>query len=253
MDDNFTFTPPDFTRVETPQGSGTYRYVATATGQVTLIDDPLVESDESFTLTLSTTTASKVTIATATHRVVIEDDDTYGLTVSVDAVSIAEGQTIEITVTTSVTPEPDSCVLEFPILLYIQLSGSASSPGDYTLTLRNGDPLETIRIPPCTSSVDSLLSLSAVHDTSTDPSETIVFTAVAREDVNIPQTPTTTTSDTVTISGTLVHGPTDVTVGAVTSSSVELSWEPPDYPEWWTLIIPSLSDMGIKYLVKSLG
>ena len=236
VDDNFTFTPPDFTRVETPQGSGTYRYVATATGQVTLIDDPLVESDESFTLTLSTTTAGKATIATSTHRVVIEDDDTYGLAVSVDALSIWEGHTREITVTTSVTPEPDSCVLEFPILFDLQFSGSASSPDDYTLTLSNGDPLETIRIPPCTSSVDSLLSLSAVHDTSTDPSETIVFTAVAREDVNIPQTPTTTTSDTVTISGTFVPGPTDVTVGAVSSSSVELNWEPPDYPEWWTLI-----------------
>ena len=199
VDDDFTFTGSDFTRVETPQGSGTYRYVATATGQVALIDDPLVESDESFTLTLSTTTATEATIATATHRVVIEDDDTYGLAVSVDTVSIVEGQTDDITVTASVTPEADSCVAGFPIILDIQLSGSATVADDYTHNFGDGgDTLPSIRIPPCTSSLEWTMSLAAVLDTSADPGETIVFTAVARTGDSLEE-PAASTPATVTI------------------------------------------------------
>ena len=169
VDDDFTFIASDFTRVETLHGSGTYRYVATATGQVTLIDDPLVESDESFTLTLSTTTTTEATIATATHRVVIEDDDTYGLAVSVDTVSIVEGQTDDITVTASVTPEADSCVAGFPIILDIQLSGSATATDDYTHDFGDGgSTLSSIRIPPCVDSVEWTMSFAAVLDMSSD-------------------------------------------------------------------------------------
>ena len=115
-----------------PQDSGTYRYVATATGQVALIDDPLVESDESFTLTLSTTTVTEATIAASTRQVVIENDDNYGLAVSVNPESIVEGQTADVTVTVSVTPEADSCVAGFPISFDLQISGSATATDDYT-------------------------------------------------------------------------------------------------------------------------
>ena len=213
VDDDFTFIASDFTRVETLHGSGTYRYVATATGQVTLIDDPLIESDESFTLTLSTTTATEATIATATHRVVIEDDDNYGLAVSVDTVSIVEGQTDDITVTASVTPEADSCVVGFPIILDIQLSGSATATDDYTHDFGDGgSTLSSIRIPPCADSVEWTMSFAAVLDMSSDPGETIVLTAVDRTGGSALETPSTTTSATVEIQDALAGRFVDSTI-----------------------------------------
>ena len=193
VDDDFTFTGSDFTRVEISQFSGTYyRYVATATGQVALIDDPLVESDESFTLTLSTTTVTEATIATATHRVVIEDDDNYGLAVSVNPESIVEGQTADVTVTVSVTPEADSCVLAFPISFDLQISGSATATDDYTHDWGDGgSTLSSIRIPPCVDSVEWTMSFAAVLDMSSDPGETIVLTAVDRTGGSALETPAT--------------------------------------------------------------
>ena len=215
VDDDFTFIASDFTRVETPQGSGTYRYVATATGQVTLIDDPLVESDESFTLTLSTTTATEATIATATHRVVIEDDDNYGLAVSVDTVSIVEGQTDDITVTASVTPEADSCVVGFPISFDLQISGSATATDDYTHDFGDGgSTLSSIRIPPCVDSVEWTMSFAAVLDMSSDPGETIVLTAVDRTGGSALETPSTTAPATVEIQDALAGRFVDSTIPA---------------------------------------
>ena len=213
VDDDFTFTGSDFTRVEMPQDSGTYRYVATATGQVALIDDPLVESDESFTLTLSTTTVTEATIAASTRQVVIENDDNYGLAVSVNPESIVEGQTADVTVTVSVTPEADSCVAGFPISFDLQISGSATATDDYTHDWGDGgDTLYSIRIPPCEDSVEWTISFAAVLDMSSDPGETIVLTAVDRTGSSALETPSTATPATVAIQDALAGRFVDSTI-----------------------------------------
>ncbi len=117
---------------------------ASGTIPVTIIDDALVEYDETFTLTLSGPSANATITGGATATGTILIDDLYQITIA--DVTVGEG---DGTATFDVSVSPAIQVGDSVTLSYVTVAGSATAGADYvtatgSLTFAPGDTTQNI-------------------------------------------------------------------------------------------------------------
>ncbi|MCY4573588.1 MAG: hypothetical protein OXF01_12395 [Gemmatimonadetes bacterium] len=177
-----TFAREDFSRVEVVAGSGGYRWVASKQGEVSLVDDEVVEQEEDFSIVLDAPPASSgFVLGTASAEVAITNEDRWGFRVDVSPESIREGDEAEVTLTLRVVDKngrvtaDGHCVAEFPVTAALQFGGTASDANDYTYTVTTGD-LSRVRLAGCQPSRRLMLVLQALTDDEAEDEEVVTFT-----------------------------------------------------------------------------
>ncbi len=133
---------------------------ASKTVSVAITDDTLIESAETFTLTLSNAINASIGVATATAT--ITDDDTPTLTVS-DA-SATEGSPIEFTVT--LNPPASSAVT----VQYATTDVTATAETDYT------PPASNAELTIAAGQTSATISISTLADSTDEDAETFTLT-----------------------------------------------------------------------------
>ena len=129
----------DFTRQRVPADSNTFRYTATITGTVTILDDQIVEEDEDMVIRAIPT----LTAWPFTHdlTVTITDQDTFGLRLEANQEYALQGRNNDINLTWKVLTgdgqEADSCTVPFIFDAATAVGGTAGT-SDYSHTVRTG-------------------------------------------------------------------------------------------------------------------
>lgn len=166
-----TATPgTDFTAA-----SGTVTIPAGTTSasiQVTVTGDPLIEPAESFTVTLANSSSPAVILSRATATGTIINDDFAIVSVSDRTVSESAG-IISFTATLS-EPVPFASSAAYTVT-----NGTASRPGDYTISSPGG----TLNFP--AGSTTAFISFSIVNDTAVEPDETFTLQLSNASNLNL--------------------------------------------------------------------
>ncbi len=155
--------------------SGTVTIPAGSTSasiQVTVTGDALIEPTETFTVTLAHPSNPAVVLSRATATGTITNDDFAMVSVSDRTVSESAG-TISFTATLS-EPVPFASSVAYTVA-----NGTASRPGDYTVTSPSG----TLNFP--AGSTTAFISFSIVNDTVVEPDETFTLQLSNASNLNL--------------------------------------------------------------------
>jgi hypothetical protein len=168
-----------------------------ATIQVTITDDALDEPNETIALALDT--PGNATLGIAAQSFVIQDNDEPP-TVSFEATSV-EVTEAAVVVNANVVL---SAVSGRQINVQFTVGGSASNPGDYTVT---ASPLQ---IPPNTLAVP--IAITVVNDNTDEPNETVVLTLTNANNASLvaPTGFTLTIADDNDAPSTVQFDPTEI-------------------------------------------
>ena len=169
-------------------GSGTVTFAvgdSSKTFTVATVEDTGVESNETFTVTLSNVgPAGAATLADATATGTITDDDTLPtLSISVSSSTVAEaGGTSTVTISTGSGPTFSSAQT-----ITLALTGTAAESDDYTIASKS------LTLAAGATSVTT--TVTAVQDSIDDDAETVIVTASNGGDTIGSQTVTITDDD----------------------------------------------------------
>ncbi|WP_345251326.1 Calx-beta domain-containing protein, partial [Kangiella taiwanensis] len=155
-----------------------------ATIDVTVVDDAIVESDETVVITLATTTDGTIDGANNQATVTISDDDNLEVSIAATVAAASEPATDgEFTVTLNNTSATDTTVT-------IDYAGTATDATDYNLTGAAGTT--TVVIP--AGDTSATVAVEVIDDNLVEGNETVDATITAVSNGTIG-----TASDTVTI------------------------------------------------------
>ena len=185
---------------------------ASGTLPLTLVDDTLVEGNETL---MVTGTATRFTIAPQT--LTITDNDTAPTTIalSLDPSSVAEDAVLPTVGVTAAFP-PGSGTLTADTVVTVTVEAGTALAADFTSTTT------MITIPMGMDSASGTLSLTLVDDTLVEGDETLMVTGTATDFTIAPQTLTITDDDTAPTEITLSLNPDQVAEDAV-SPTVEVT------------------------------
>ncbi len=187
--------------------------------RLVVTDDTVYEADETIELRLTTShPAATVSDDTTQTITLIDNDTTPVLSLSVGAIVIDEGASVDITVMTTATgsvyAEDQTITLEF--------TGDAMPEDDYTVSV-DGSPLSSpyeLTLPAGASSVTA--TITATEDTEIEADETITLTARHEGDTIGEETIMITDNDADVVTYTVSFDPTEYTVNE-SDGQVELT------------------------------
>ena len=212
----------DYTATSTAQTLTIAAGQQSATITVATTDDSLDETDETFTVTLSNPTAA--TLGTATGTATLTDNDAPPV-LSIDDVSVTEGDTAQFTITLDAVSSKDVTVA------WTTADGTAVAGSDYTartgqtVTLAAGQQSATITVATTDDSLDETDETFTV--TLSNPTAATLGTATGTATLTDNDAPPVLSIDDVSVT----EGDTaqfTITLDAVSSKDVTVAWTTAD-------------------------
>ena len=181
-----TLVRNDFLKLETSEGSGDYRWIATAERTFDIANDAVVEPDETFTIDVKDLDADTgFGVTEGRLDMTLVSDDRWALKAEASPTHIAEGDTEDVTLTVTTvnqdgeTNSDDSCITPFAIDAEVDIADSgpqnAGAGTDYTYT-EESENLHHLRLDSCESHGTVSLRIAATADDVDEGDERIVLT-----------------------------------------------------------------------------